>query len=356
VRDKGSPFPEAWAGIEEECASRGEAGNVESILSRVRMKLDAVGTDERLSGLDIRQLRDLEGSIQRTIAACVAPREDAIPPLLPHDQFANWVKAVNRTEPLEIFTTNYDILLERSFENVRIPVFDGFAGAFRPFFYPECIEDDTLLPGPAWVRLWKLHGSVNWRLLGTERSKRVVRGEVSETGEMILPSHRKYDESRKQPYRSFMDRLMRVLSREHALLITCGYSYGDDHINAIIYGALDSRVSVNVIALQFPRLEKASGLVNAARERSGLTLIGPNAGVIGGQWGAWRLERAMDKRTGAFMATAFAHASSAGAEGAEATEAAEAKTLTGTMQLGDFNCFCRFLSEMGITAHGAKSA
>ena len=34
----------------------------------------------------------------------------------------------------------------------------------RAFFYPECLDDEAQLPEANWVRLWKLHGSINWEL------------------------------------------------------------------------------------------------------------------------------------------------------------------------------------------------
>src|SRR5712671_6053111 len=65
-----------------------------------------------------------------------------------------WVKTANRTASLEVFTTNYDVLLERSLEAARVPVFDAFVGSYEPFFYPECLDDDGMLPTNKWVRLW----------------------------------------------------------------------------------------------------------------------------------------------------------------------------------------------------------
>ena len=143
--------------------------------------------------------------------------------------------------------------------------FDGFVGTHQPFFYPECLDDDDLLPTAKWVRLWKLHGSVSWRLegeVGGER-KRILRGQPSESGEMILPSHRKYDQSRKQPYMAYMDRLSRTLNSEHALIVAIGYGFGDEHINSILYGSLDNRNTANVIALQFEELKEGEEIVQA---------------------------------------------------------------------------------------------
>jgi hypothetical protein len=235
-------------------------------------------------------------------------------------------------------------LFERAFEAARVPVFDGFVGTYHPFFYPECVDDDELLPGPKWVRLWKLHGSVSWHLEGGEANRRITRTQPTESGEMILPSHLKYVESRKQPYVAFMDRLSRILNSEHALLISCGYSFGDQHINAMLYEALDNRSTANVIALQFHVVSETDGLCVAAARRSNLTVLGPNGGVVSGKWGSWQLSQPVDNKTSSFMDSAFDSNALPEDKGSPAAKAAD---LEGRMRLGDFNWFCRFLREMG---------
>lgn len=334
----------AWGTLVKQCEQDGRPANVENMLSKVRIKIDAIGEGETLMGLNRKRACEIESTICAAIAKTVIPAEDKIPKQMPHDDFAAWVKKVNRTAPLEIFTTNYDILFERAFEVSRVPVFDGFVGTYHPFFYSECLDDDDLLPNPKWIRLWKLHGSVNWLLEDCAACKRIVRSHPSESGELILPSHRKYDESRKQPYMAYMDRLSRILNSEHALLITCGYSFGDEHINAILYGALDNRNTANIIALQFQGLKENDGFIDAALRRSNLTVIGPNGGVISGIWGLWQLTQPVDKKTCSFMDTGF---DSNALPEDEGSPAAASDDLKGRIRLGDFNWFSRFLNAMG---------
>lgn len=333
----------AWESLVKQCEQNDRSANVEDVLSKIRMKIDAIGEGERLVGLETDQLKNVEKTICSSIAAAVIPSEDKIPEKMPHDNFVDWVKKVHRTAPLEIFTTNYDILFERSFEAYRVPVFDGFVGVHQPFFYPDCLDDEELLPSPKWVRLWKLHGSVNWKIINEPTRKRIIRGQPSRDGEMILPSHRKYEESRKQPYLSYMDRLSRIANSEHGLVITSGYSFSDEDINAILFGALESRDTANIIAFQFQDLKESDHLVHEATRRSNLTVIGPNGGVISGIWGTWQLTQPVDKKTHAFMDTAFDSNALPEDEGSPAAALAD---LRGRMRLGDFNWFCRFLSEM----------
>ncbi len=50
----------------------------------------------------------------------------------PYHRVAEWVDGIRRDKPVEIFTTNYDFLMEQALEDRRIPYFDGFAGARKP--------------------------------------------------------------------------------------------------------------------------------------------------------------------------------------------------------------------------------
>jgi len=344
VRAMGKTQEKAWDTLVKQCTEEGRFPNVENVLSKIRLKIDAIGDKETLLDLDRKKLNDIESMICSTIAKKVSPSEETIPEFIPHSDFAAWVKRVHRSAPLEIFTTNYDMLFERAFEAARVPVFDGFVGTHHPFFYPECLEEEDLLPSPKWIRVWKVHGSVNWLHLETVTGKRIVRSYVDPGGDLILPSHRKYDESRKQPYLAYIDRLSRILNVDHALLITCGYSFRDEHLNALLYGALDNRKSVNVIALQFGDLNQNDDIVKNSIRRSNLTVIGPNAGVISGMWGFWQLTQPVDDKTVSLMDIAF---DSNALPEEEASPAAVSPDLGGRMRLGDFNYFCRFLNSMG---------
>jgi len=347
VAEMGADQAAAWDKLVKECETDGRPSNVENLLSKVRMKIDAVGKGETLVGLDRGNLCAIEKKVCGVIAKAASPAEDKIPAHTPHDEFAFWVKKVSRTVPLEIFTTNYDLLLERAFEASRVPVFDGFAGTRLPSFYPEFLEDEAQLPTSQWIRLWKLHGSVNWAIRNIDErgGERVVRSHPTQSGEMILPSHRKYDESRKQPFVAYTDRLTRLLSNEHSLLVTCGYSFRDEHINAILYGALDNRATSNIVALRFEELGDGDDLIDAAVRRSNLTVVSPNLGVISGALGTWQLTQPVDAKTHRFMDTAFDSDALLDDKGSPAASAAD---MRGQMRIGDFNWFCRFLNAMSF--------
>lgn len=348
VKNLGANFEKALEILESQCVECKKPVNIENILSRVHFKIDAIGKDEKLLGLEKSDLEKLETTILKTIAGAVNPKGEIIPDNLPHDDFATWIKCAARTAPLEIFTTNYDILIERSIEAAHIPVFDGFVGSMEPFFYADSLDRSEIIPPPSWVRLWKIHGSVNWKIAKNKIEQKIVRcTEPILTGEMILPSHRKYDESRKQPYLALLDRLSNVLNHEHALLITCGYSFGDEHINAIIFNNLDNRPTTHVISLQYEELSTNTQLVEWAQKKSNFTVLGPSSGVISGRLGTWRLIQPVDDKSSSFMDTAFDSKAYVEAGVAAPATEAPADNFTGTMRLGDFNWLCKFLNTMG---------
>lgn len=283
-------FGNAYDAIEQEIRPRCRATNIEDILSCVRRKLQAIGVADTLSGLSAADLGQMEKIIRETIAAQVNPDPSSFPDKLPHEDFVRWIARMPRAYPVEIFTTNYDVLIETALEAERVPAFDGFVGCNRPFFSHDSLTRPESAPGAAWTRLWKVHGSINWRLDTVRGRTRVVRTDPHNEGEMILPSHHKYDESRKQPYTALLDRLTRVLERDDALLFVCGYSFSDDHINAIIFDALEAKQRPHVVALQYTDPEEDSVLAARAGRCLNLMVLGPCVAHIGGRRGSWRLE------------------------------------------------------------------
>lgn len=329
----GEKYAKAWDSIEGQCKENGHDPNAENILSRLRMMISAVGNDDTLLGLKKDEIEKLEESVRKTIARVVTPDLTSIPSDFPHRKFARWLVKTSRQKPIEIFTVNYDVLVEHGLEAERIPMFDGFVGSYRPFFHPDGLRRSESAPGANWTRLWKMHGSVTWRRIDQDGRVRVVRGEPDLAGEMIYPSFQKYDESRQQPYAAFTDRLSRFLEQDDALLIVAGFSFGDEHINNLIFGALENRPRTHVYALQFDELPGEGDLAKRAGQRPNMIVVGPQTGIIGGRQAAWA-----PVESPSFMADVF--------ELKEATPAGGEPTKTGRMKIGDFACFCDFLQSM----------
>jgi SIR2-like domain len=313
--------------------------NVEDVLSAVRTKLSAIGDGDRISGLDRVKLEAVEQEIRTTIATAALPDAARIPERLPHHDLARWISRLGKATAIEIFTTNYDTLFERALEDQRLSVFDGFVGVRRPFFSALTLSRPKSMPGPAWTRLWKLHGSINWTMESfADDSKRIVRASESGGGELIFPSLHKYDESRKQPYVAMLDHLSRVLDNPSgALLVVLGYSFGDQHINEIIFDALDSRDRAHVFAFQFEELSDKHPLIVRAKALPNLLVYGPKTAVLGGVRLPWRLSEPVEDRTAALLDIAF---------DSNAVPDTEEVALEGEFRLGNFKYFASFLGSL----------
>ena len=186
---------------------------IEDILSHIR-SLEQVAGIEAVRGLKADELNTLDQKICQKISTLM---NKTLPDInTPYHKLASWIGAIPRSSAIQIFTTNYDLLMEQALEEFRVPFFDGFSGSFRTFFDPHTMDEDDL--PPRWVRLWKLHGSINWRL---DSSENISRGENLSPSQMriIHPSHLKYEESRKMPYFAMIDRLRALFKINASLLL-----------------------------------------------------------------------------------------------------------------------------------------
>ncbi|AKJ64778.1 SIR2 family NAD-dependent protein deacylase [Kiritimatiella glycovorans] len=254
---------------------------VEDMLSHIRA-LRVVAGGSKVRDLSADDLDKLDADICQIIHELV---DQALPSSeTPYHSTAVWADAVPREIPVEIFTTNYDLLMEQAFEDRRVPYFDGFAGSLSPFFDIRAMEEDKL--PPRWARLWKLHGSVNWF---QHVEKGVLRGSSgkSDLPRVIHPSHLKYDESRRMPYLAMIDRLRAFLKQPSSALVLCGYSFRDDHLNEVIMQGLQSTQTAIAFALLYDKLEEYKKAKDLALGRPNLSLLARDGGLVSGQEVQW---------------------------------------------------------------------
>ena len=256
--------------------------NVEEMLSHIRA-LRVVAGNEEVRGLKDVDLDKLDSAICQIIQEYA---DKALPNTgTSYHRVAHWVDATEREKPIEIFTTNYDLLMEQAFEDCRVPYFDGFAGSRKPFFDIRAMEEDKL--PPRWARIWKLHGSINWY---QDPTKGVLRGASNESRlkRVIHPSHLKYEESRRMPYLAMIDRLRAFLKQPSAALILCGYSFRDDHINEVIVQGLQGTQTAIAFGLLYDEIGRYTKAGKLALERSNLSLLGKDGSIISGREAKWQ--------------------------------------------------------------------
>jgi hypothetical protein len=163
---------------------------------------------------------------------------------------------------------------------------------------------------------------------------------------MIYPSHLKYDESRRMPYVALISRLARVMTSDSAVLVTVGYSWNDEHLNACILEALEEHPANAAIALMYDELDSAPHLVKLATQMPNLLVSGARSAVLGGIEAPWQL-REPTNATEAKLLSAWFDADAL-------TPDVDDAPVGGVMRLGDFNYFSRFVSELNTTSPWAN--
>ncbi len=159
---------------------------------------------------------------------------------------------LERRSSISFFTTNYDTLLEDALALNKINVFDGFSGGAMGFWNAD-LEFSSRSGRAESCSLFKLHGSVDWHRDSTHGIVRARYGTkyLSNAADiMIYPQATKYVETQKDPFAALFSRLrIAITTGDQNVLITCGYSFGDEHINSEIEHCLtDKNNKTTVVA------------------------------------------------------------------------------------------------------------
>ena len=141
---------------------------------------------------------------------------------------------------MHFFTTNYDTLLEDAIALGRYPCWDGFSGgavAFREHRFGRAVPSDGLR-----AKVIKLHGSIDW-VMGEDGDVWRVRSTdkyPSRKGRVYIhPQSTKYVATQKDPFAAQFSMLRELIgSSSELVLVVCGYSFGDEHINEELERAL----------------------------------------------------------------------------------------------------------------------
>ena len=155
-------------------------------------------------------------------------------------------------ERLNIFTTNYDRIIEYSAEMAGIRLIDRFLGTINPVFRSSRLDVDMHYnpPGirgePRYLegvaRFTKLHGSLDW-IMRNDIVKRIALPYGADSIEkysntdstlMIYPNAAKDRETSEYPYVELFRDLAAAVCRPNSTLVLYGYSLGDQHINRVI--------------------------------------------------------------------------------------------------------------------------
>lgn len=263
--------------------------NLEQVLSRLR-RISALlsGTTDQVDGLTAKKAGDLDVVICRRIVEKLVIDPSAMDPML---RLASWAARADYHQPLELFTVNYDLLIETGLEALGVPYFDGFAGTMKAQFRSDLVEasvgeDRHWLPAFL-VRVWKLHGSVNWAWQTDPRPSVVRLGTPvpDDQPAAIYPSDAKYDESRRVPFVVLQDRLRRAIEQPETLTLIAGYAFGDQHLNEMIFEAARRRPRSEFIAFCYSTIPDS--LVALATTAPNVQVVSPTEAILSGIQSPW---------------------------------------------------------------------
>jgi len=170
-----------------------------------------------------------------------------------HEQLLRRILLRSTTLPrAKVFTTNYDLLVERALDNLGVLYFDGFLGTINRTLRTESYHYDLYYPGETTegrvsrvdrvLHLYKLHGSINWRRRSASTDDVIISHGTPEDHEygdvMIYPSPLKATEMNGYPYAEMFRHFSAHIHQPQSVLLAIGYKFQDSHINRLIYQAL----------------------------------------------------------------------------------------------------------------------
>lgn len=264
--------------------------NLEEALTRIRRIAALVTGEETFDGLTDSKAKALDTAVCKAIVNALDVRKADLAPVC---HFAAWAKRADYHLPIELFTVNYDLLLETALESLGVPYFDGFIGTLRARFHTELVEgkpglDREWMPA-FFVRLWKLHGSVNW---ARQADRQIVRlGQPVPEGDAaaIYPSDTKYEESRRVPFVVLQDRLRRTLHEPETLVLIAGYSFGDKHLNELLFDAASKRERSEFMVFCYSDIPEV--LAKHASTTPNLQIASGREAILGGVRGKWEVPK-----------------------------------------------------------------
>ena len=216
------------------------------------------------------QLRNTSNQIKQAIASAIDRKVNI-------DTHQRFVTSVHRplrvgrqglSQPVDYIVLNYDTIIEDSLAMARIPYADGLSGGATAWWDTSAFDVDSVS-----AHVIKLHGSINWyQFPDNPLPRRIGTGIELENQEeiplLIWPSSTKYQEAQLDPFAQLLNRARRALqpnSGSQRLLVICGYSFSDKHINLEIDRALHESGGNLTIAV-FTDRNELTGLLKDWRE------------------------------------------------------------------------------------------
>lgn len=196
-----------------------------------------------------------------------------------HEIFLLKLRSFGCLKRTSIYTPNYDLAFEYSLDKLAIDYKDGFSGFVNRIFDPRSLQgkgDKTALV--------KIHGSVNW-LVEEDKIKEFqpkFRGGKVKIDDMapvlIYPTSHKLYQTYSTPYSELMRHMLNEMETGKNVVVVLGYKYGDDHVNEILYKAMENPNNIFYFFLYDP--DEKGGFVNQIKQ---LADSMPNINILTGR-------------------------------------------------------------------------
>ncbi|WP_215219296.1 SIR2 family protein [Novilysobacter luteus] len=245
VRDKDQASFEAIQAKVGDTTPLGETGDIEALLSKCQLLAHLpVGVDPSVATF----ISEAEKIIADACRDFVATAD-----LSDHEHLVRVLARRPQGKPrTRIFTTNYDLCIERAAGNSGAHIVDGFGRESTPVFDGINFDIDFVRrriesKSPEYldgvVHLAKLHGSVDW---ATE-DNRIVRREKPAAPVLIYPRSDKFELSYRQPFLEMMSQLQSALRQPNIGLLVLGFGFADAHLSEMILSAIKRNLSMKVV-------------------------------------------------------------------------------------------------------------
>lgn len=293
-------------------------GNVETLLTKLEDQ--TVGDGERKVIRASIYKKFFEEAILKN-PKILEPDADVNAVLKPYHDFLKSVnsillrrKSTILSKEVNLFTTNFDIFLEKALEDVALEYNDGFNGRFLPQFnltnfkksrFKKSLHYDNISEIPVF-NLLKLHGSLSWELVNRSGADEIVfscdlknlidiKGKVPDakhlidvqadstieslvsaaTGKTLDPSVKTFMEAYEklpivnpnkdkfrhtllnQTYYEMLRIYSNELEKENTVLFVMGFSFADEHIREITLRAANSNPTMMIYIFAYSSKGKA---------------------------------------------------------------------------------------------------
>ena len=176
---------------------------------------------------------------------------------------------------VNVFTTNYDLLIEAALEKKHIDYVDGFAGKLRPTFstanYGMILSRQTSISSMTsevvTFNLYKVHGSLNWRCedgaVLYQDHVAAINGVSATIGTggfnrqynelaIINPTKEKLNTTvLNANYYDQLRMFCNELEKNNTILLSFGFSFNDEHIRQMTERSLKGNPTLTLIIFSF---------------------------------------------------------------------------------------------------------